>query len=132
MPKRTTGGTVRRPSPTPGGARRDDSGDEVLAAVLIRMWALASGRTLRSDVPPDQLSEEELIAFWADDMTPQAGRHARPDDPGRPAEGRAPGQMDGRAPQPHSRQRPAGTPGRSGSRITRRGPSPAPKVLRPP
>jgi hypothetical protein len=52
-------------------------GDEVLAAVLIRMWALASGRTLRRDVPPDQLSPEELIAFWADDMTPRAGRHAK-------------------------------------------------------
>ena len=107
MPKRTTGGTVRRPSPTPRGARRDDSGDEILAAVLIRMWALASGRTLRSDVPPDQLSEEELIAFWADDMTPQGGRHVRPDDPDRPAEARTPGQLDGRGPQPHSRQRPS-------------------------
>lgn len=50
--------------------------DDVLAAVLIRMWSLASGRILRSDVPPDQLTEEELIRFWADDMAPPSGRHA--------------------------------------------------------
>ena len=55
-------------------AAEDDEG--VLAAVLIRMWSLASGRILRSDVPPDQLSEDELIRFWADDMAPGAGRHA--------------------------------------------------------
>ena len=91
MPDRTTGGTARRPASVPrSGAHHDDTGDEILAAVLIRMWALASGRTLRSDVPPDQLSEEELIAFWADDMTPQAGRHARPDDPSYQAEARTP------------------------------------------
>ena len=79
MPEHTTGGTARPPShPAASGIPADDPGDEVLAAVLIRMWALASGRTLRSDVPPDQLSAEELIAFWADDMTPPAGRHARP------------------------------------------------------
>jgi len=84
MPKRTTGGPARRPIQAPrSGTHHDDAGDEILAAVLIRMWALASGRTLRSDVPPDQLSAEELIAFWADDMTPQAGRHARPDNPSR-------------------------------------------------
>jgi hypothetical protein len=50
--------------------------DDVLAAVLIRMWSLASGRILRSDVPPNQLTEEDLIRFWADDMTPPSGRHA--------------------------------------------------------
>ena len=78
MPQHATGGAARRPSPAPrSGTHPDDPGDEVLAAVLIRMWALASGRTLRRDVPPDQLSAEELIAFWADDMNPQAGRHAR-------------------------------------------------------
>ena len=78
MPKHTNGGTARLPSTAPpSGSRLDDSGDEVLAAVLIRMWALASGRSLRGDVPPDQLSPDELIAFWADDMTPAAGRHAR-------------------------------------------------------
>lgn len=50
--------------------------DDVLAAVLIRMWSLASGRILRSDVRPDQLAEDELIRFWADDMDLVCGRHA--------------------------------------------------------
>lgn len=53
-----------------------DEGDKLLAALLIRMWTLASGRTLRSDVPPGQLSPEELITFWADDLTRPTGRHA--------------------------------------------------------
>ena len=57
-------------------ARAVEDEDGVLAAVLIRMWSLASGRILRSDVPPDQLTEDELIRFWADDMAPGAGRHA--------------------------------------------------------
>lgn len=83
MPERTTGGPTGRPASHPrSGTHHDDTGDEILAIVLIRMWALASGRTLRSDVPPGQLSEEELIAFWADDMTAQAGRHARPQGQG--------------------------------------------------
>ena len=60
----------------PSGA--DDGDDEFMAALLIRMWALASGRMLRSDVRPDQLSSEELIRFWADDLTSPAGRHAGP------------------------------------------------------
>jgi hypothetical protein len=79
MPERTSGGAARRPSPEPRtGIVPDESGDEFLAAVLIRMWALASGRILRRDVPPDQISAEELIDFWADDMTPPSGRHAKP------------------------------------------------------
>jgi hypothetical protein len=45
----------------------DDEEDALLARVLITSWSLASGRTLRSDVPPHQLTEDELIAFWADD-----------------------------------------------------------------
>ena len=49
-----------------------------MAGLLIRMWALASGRTLRSDIRPEQLSSEELIGFWADDLTPPSGRHAGP------------------------------------------------------
>jgi len=49
-----------------------------MAGLLIRMWALASGRTLRSDIRPEQLSSEELIRFWADDLTPPSGRHAGP------------------------------------------------------
>lgn len=82
MSQPPAGGTVRRSSSKPRSGRRlDDPRDDVLAAVLIRMWTLASGRTLRRDVPPSQLSAEELIAFWADDMTPRAGRHARADRP---------------------------------------------------
>jgi hypothetical protein len=59
-----------------GGDDGDDGDDEFMAGLLVRMWALASGRTLRSDIRPDQLSSEELIRFWADDLTPPSGRHA--------------------------------------------------------
>jgi hypothetical protein len=66
-------------APGQGSLGRPSGGDdEFMAALLIRMWALASGRTLRSDVRPDQLSSEELIRFWADDLTSPAGRHAGP------------------------------------------------------
>lgn len=57
---------------TPGAP----SDEERLAWLLVRMWSLASGRTVRADVPPDQLTEEELIGFWADDFTVPSGRHA--------------------------------------------------------
>jgi hypothetical protein len=46
-----------------------------MAALLMRMWALASGHRL-PDESPDQLSEEELIEFWADDLRLGSGRHA--------------------------------------------------------
>jgi len=66
---------LTRPAGPPGdGPDSDDS----LAAVLIAMWSLTSGRTLRRDVRPDQLTEHELISFWADDMAPAPGRHATP------------------------------------------------------
>jgi hypothetical protein len=65
----------------PAGACPAHSDDDLLAALLIRMWTLASGRSLPRDVPPDQLSAEELISFWADDMSPPAGRHVRPRQP---------------------------------------------------
>lgn len=68
-------GVTRQPSPR----LRSGDADDILANVLIRMWALASGRSLRRDVPPALLSVDELIAFWADDMSPSAGRHVRPD-----------------------------------------------------
>lgn len=42
------------------------SNDEIIAFLLINTWALSTGRTLRSDVPPRDLSEQELIDFWAD------------------------------------------------------------------
>ena len=43
--------------------------DELLARVLITSWSLATGRTLRA-VPPQSLTEDELISFWADDHIP--------------------------------------------------------------
>jgi hypothetical protein len=43
--------------------------DELLARVLITSWSLTTGRTLRS-VPPQSLTEDELISFWADDHVP--------------------------------------------------------------
>jgi hypothetical protein len=63
---------------SPGRPAGDDWDDEYMAGLLIRMWALASGRTLRADIRPEQLSSEELIRFWADDLTPPSGRHAGP------------------------------------------------------
>jgi hypothetical protein len=51
---------------------RATSEDELLAFLLIKTWTLATGRVLRSDVPPSQLSEDELIAFWADDHIARA------------------------------------------------------------
>jgi len=67
----STRGTRNRYSePSPG------IDDDFLAAILVRMWALASGRPLPRNVRPEQLGTEELIAFWADDLSPAAGRHA--------------------------------------------------------
>jgi hypothetical protein len=43
--------------------------DELLARVLITSWSLATGRILRG-VPPQSLTEDELISFWADDHVP--------------------------------------------------------------
>ena len=51
--------------------------DDVLASLLICAWTVTSGRVLRSDVPPAQLSEEELIAFWADDHVALSGAAVR-------------------------------------------------------
>jgi hypothetical protein len=45
---------------------RDD--DENLARLLITSWTLVTGRTLRGDVPPQLLSGDELISFWADEQ----------------------------------------------------------------
>lgn len=100
MSKRTTSATARHPTSDL------NTGDEFLAAVLIRMWALASGRTLRSDVPPNELGEEELIAFWADDMTTtRAGRHARSEDPDDVPDGLYAERQDVGAPQARRRKR---------------------------
>lgn len=58
------------PSPT------SDTDDELLAELLIRMWTLASGRSLPRDVPVTELGVDELMTFWADDMSPPTGRHS--------------------------------------------------------
>jgi hypothetical protein len=60
-----------------GGSAALDPADEQLARILVLMWSLASGRRLPSGVRPDELSAEELIDFWADDLAPATGRHAR-------------------------------------------------------
>ena len=49
-------------------AVRHANEDELLARVLITSWSLTTGRTLR--VPPQSLTEDELISFWADDHIP--------------------------------------------------------------
>jgi len=43
--------------------------DELLGRVLITSWSLTTGCTLRG-VPPQSLTEDELIGFWADDHIP--------------------------------------------------------------
>jgi hypothetical protein len=48
------------------------------------MWELASGRRLRKDVRPEQLTQEELISFWADDLASPTGRHTAEADRVRP------------------------------------------------
>ena len=65
-----SGGGVAVPEPD------DNPDDEQLAGLLVRMWSVASGRRLRAGVRPDQHTVEELIGFWADDLTPSSGRHA--------------------------------------------------------
>jgi hypothetical protein len=54
----------------------DSESDDELAALLVRMWSLASGRTLPHGVRPADLTEQELLDFWADDLSPACGRHA--------------------------------------------------------
>jgi hypothetical protein len=50
------------------GKPQGHADDELLARLLITSWTLATGRTLRAGVPPQLLSEDELISFWADDQ----------------------------------------------------------------
>jgi hypothetical protein len=44
------------------------SHDEFVARLLIDIWTLTTGRTLRCDVPPRELTTDELINFWSDDQ----------------------------------------------------------------
>lgn len=60
------------PAVAPAGSSRSsaDSPAEqaLLALTLITTWALTTGRTLRPGVSLDQLTEDELIEFWADPL----------------------------------------------------------------
>lgn len=67
---------MKLPGWAPGHVPDDD---EILARLLIISWTLATGRTLRGDVPPHMLSAEELVSFWADEQ--MTADHA----PGHPA-----------------------------------------------
>jgi hypothetical protein len=53
-------------------AVRHANEDELLARVLITSWSLTTGRTLPG-VPPQSLTEDELISFWADEHIPAPG-----------------------------------------------------------
>jgi hypothetical protein len=58
------------------GNASKDADDELLARLLITSWTLATGRTLRAGIPPQLLSKDELISFWADDHIMAAGTTA--------------------------------------------------------
>lgn len=69
--------TQRDPRPEdPGigepGTDAADRADDLLAAILITNWMLATGRTLPAGISPRSLSEEDLISFWADDRMASA------------------------------------------------------------
>lgn len=42
------------------------SEDDLLAFILICTWALSTGRSF-PDVPPRDMTEQQLIDFWAED-----------------------------------------------------------------
>jgi hypothetical protein len=50
--------------------------DELLARLLISSRPLATGCTLRTDVPLRLPTEDDLISSWADDQITPAGRAA--------------------------------------------------------
>ena len=51
--------------------------DDTLAAMYLRMWFLATGRRLQSGLRLELLTEDELVDFWAEDLSPgPGGRHA--------------------------------------------------------
>jgi hypothetical protein len=64
--------THRDPRPQePGsgepGTEAADRADDLLAAILITNWTLATGQTLPTGISPRLLGDEDLIRFWADD-----------------------------------------------------------------
>ncbi len=71
--ERESGAIPSRPAPGRSAYQAAQGDDDLLARLLITSWTLATGRTLRDDVPPALLSEEELISFWADDQILTAG-----------------------------------------------------------
>jgi len=69
--------TQRDPHPEePGtgepGTEAADRADDLLAAILVTNWTLATGRTLPAGASPRSLSEEGLISFSADDRMASA------------------------------------------------------------
>jgi hypothetical protein len=65
------------------------SDDELIARLLIHTWTLTTGKTLRGDVPPHELTEEELIDFWSDDRLKAIHRVSPSSRPGDGGEERA-------------------------------------------
>ena len=64
--------TQRDPRPQEPGTEAADRADDLLEAILITNWTLATGRTLPVGISPRSLSEEDLISFWADDRMASA------------------------------------------------------------
>lgn len=64
--------TQRDPYHEEPGTEAADRADDLLAAILITNWTLATGRTLPAGISPRSLSEEDLISFWADDRMASA------------------------------------------------------------
>jgi hypothetical protein len=62
--------------PCPSRSAPLDEDDGTLAAMYLRMWSLATGRRLPPGVRLEDLTEDELVGFWADDLSPVSGRHA--------------------------------------------------------
>jgi hypothetical protein len=75
LPDGAAGITLPANCRTAAGKPTGTGDDTLLAAMYMRMWALASGRPLPRDVPPGELTEEELVSFWADDFRQPTGRH---------------------------------------------------------
>jgi hypothetical protein len=44
------------------------SDDELLAFLLVSTWMVRTGRRLRAVPDPAELTRDELIEFWADDI----------------------------------------------------------------
>jgi hypothetical protein len=72
------------------------SDDELIARLLIDTWTLITGKTLRGDVPPHELTEEELIDFWSDDRL-KAKRRVSPSSRPRNGGGERAARMGGTA-----------------------------------